>query len=506
MASTFDIIGNLPIDIVPNIVAYVPRYTDLIKFQQVSRAWRHIFTNPVTYATIARPAGVDNLANDYADESAIDSSIGCYSRFLEKCYSQHAVLTLNLSDTHKFTVPETITTQVAASAYSTEFLVLYLRGSHSFLVWDFAAPTLEPYAIQLGSTRVSQLFVSDQGGFLVWREQEQAGLFVYHLRGRAAAAMEPSASAASAGSAVSAAASLFDAPSPASSASSAGSPGPAPAPAARDPSGFVDRTDKALLDVYPFPPLCRPAGINPFSCDGQHLVCRFEVVTGSPKKFVHVWDVVSRELISSFPYSDSGLWETSGILADKKIYLFSIPPKAEELNMMFPFPGFCKIYDLEGNVKSMIGVLPGTEFKFNRIFQPACRDGKMSYCIFRQGFQGISLSTMTIDENTGVGKEQKFHPAIVQAEVDKYDNFYPVQEAISQADSRCVYAFHAMSADNAISGEMEVWDTLHNTSRKYEMPNVRAVFGNESFFCKFVNRDLIVHRYRGYHERPVPVA
>ncbi|KAK9493157.1 hypothetical protein V1508DRAFT_416471 [Lipomyces doorenjongii] len=467
--ASFDIIANLPIDIIPSIVQYIPRYTDLVHFQRVCKVWRYIFTSPISYATLVGPLPDDADTDDDA-----------YNRFLKMCYDQHAIMSFNLSQKCVYKVGPHITNQVSCSAYSTNYLVLYLQHDRRFLVWDFHADDhgdydMEPRVLDFGTGRVTDMIVSDKAGYLIWQESDKAAIFVFDL----ATAFWPSI------------------PSAASSSTSLSS---------QSSSNTTSSQQRGRgIQVLPFPQGCRLSGLNPFNCDGEHLVARFGVDVGSPKKFVMVWDLRTRELVSKFPFTETGLWDTSAIFAEKKIYLFSLPPRTEDLRL-FQFPGYCKTYDLSGKVTSSVGVLPGTEFRFNRMFEPLCHDGKIHYAISRQGglHRGHCLSTMTVDENTGVGKERKFYPCCGTAgDSDSYvdDNYFPVQDCITQKNSQCMYLFHAISSSEGISGEVEIWDTTSDNSRRYWLPKVRAVFGNETFFGKFVNRDLYIHRYSRWDEK-----
>ncbi|KAK9330706.1 hypothetical protein V1520DRAFT_339776 [Lipomyces starkeyi] len=467
--TSFDIIANLPIDIIPSIVQYIPRYTDLVHFQRVCKVWRYIFTSPVSYAALVGPLPDD--AHTYDD---------AYNRFLKMCYDQHAIMTLNLSQKCVYKVGPHVTNQVSCSAYSTNYLVLYLQHDRRFLVWDFTTDDhgdydMEPRLLDFGTGRVTDMIVSDRAGYLIWQESDKAAIFVFDL----ATAFWPSI------------------PSTASSSTSLSS---------QSSSTTMSSQQRGRgIQVLPFPQGCRLSGLNPFNCDGEHLVARFGVDVGSPKKFVMVWDLRTRELVSKFPFTETGLWDTSAIFAEKKIYLFSLPPRTEDLRL-FQFPGYCKTYDLSGKVTSSVGVLPGTEFRFNKMFEPLCHDGKIHYAISRQGglHRGHCLSTMTVDENTGVGKERKFYPCCgTTGDSDSYvdDNYFPVQDCITQRQSQCMYLFHAISSSEGISGEVEIWDTTSDHSRRYWLPKVRAVFGNETFFGKFVNRDLYIHRYSRWDEK-----
>ncbi|KAJ8098390.1 hypothetical protein POJ06DRAFT_259340 [Lipomyces tetrasporus] len=470
MQAAFDIVGNLPVDVIPFIVQYIPRYTDLIHFQRVCKVWRYIFTSPVTYTALVGPAPADTDAKD-------DSCDDAYRRFLKMCYDQHAIMTLNLSQERVYKVAPNRTNQVSCSAYSSNYLVLYLQHDRRFLVWDFTADgddDMEPRVLEFGTGRVTDMIVSDTGGYLIWQESDKAAIFVFDL----------------------ATAFWASTPSAASSSTSLSS---------QSSSSTTSSQRGRGIQVLPFPQGCILSGLNPFNCDGEHLVARFGVDVGSPKKFVMVWDLRTRQLVSKFPFTETGLWDTSAIFAEKKIYLFSLPPRTEDLRL-FQFPGYCKTYDLSGKVTSAVGVLPGTEFRFNRMFEPTCENGKIHYAISRQGglHRGHCLSTMTVDEHTGVGKERKFYPGCcTMASSESYvtDSYFPVQDCITQTKSQCMYLFHAISSSEGISGEVEIWDTTSDKSRRYWLPKVRAVFGNETFFGKFVNRNLYIHRYSKWDEK-----
>ncbi|KAK9236710.1 hypothetical protein V1525DRAFT_406017 [Lipomyces kononenkoae] len=466
--ASFDIIGNLPIDIIPSIVQYIPRYTDLIHFQRVCKVWRYIFTSPITYAALVSPAPDGAVAHTDA-----------YDRFRKLCYDQHAIVTLNLSQNCVYKVGPRVTNQVSCSAYSNDYLVLYLQHDRRFLVWDFTSECdgnddMEPRVLDFGTGRVTDMIVSEQAGYLIWQEADKPAIFVFNLANVFWSATSSAASSAT-------------------SLSSQGS--------SNTTSAKVGRG----IQVFPFPQGCTLSGLNPFNCDGEHLVARFGVELGSPRKFVMVWDLRTRELVSKFPFTETGLWDTSAIFADKKIYLFSLPPRTEDLRL-FQFPGYCKAYDLSGKVISSVGVLPGTEFRFNKMFEPFCQNGKIQYLISRQGglHRGHCLSAMTVDENTGVGNEHKFYPgcnSMVGSDADINETYFPVQDCIRQNATQCLYLFHAIASCEGISGEVEIWDTTSNKSRRYWLPKVRAVFGNESFFGKFVNRDLYIHRYSRWQEK-----
>ncbi|KAK9469607.1 hypothetical protein V1512DRAFT_256648 [Lipomyces arxii] len=452
--AAFDIVGNLPIEIIPTIVKYVPRFTDLLHFQLVSNTWRNIFSSPVTYADLVGPATTGGGDNTDADDT--------YSRFIKKCYDQHSIMTLNLSTKRVCHIDAAITNQVSCSAYSKDYLVLYLQHDRRFLVWDFtpgAGDSMEPKVLEFGTGRVTDMIISDKGGYLLWQETDKAAMFLFEL------------------------ASAFWRPN--------------------------QKLEGSLpgrgIQLFPFPSGCRLSGLNPFNCDGEHLVARFGVDVGSPKKFVLVWDVRTRKLVSKFPFTQTGLWDISSVFSEKKIYLFSLPPRTEDLRL-FPFPGYCKAYDLSGKVISSVGVLPGTEFRYNRMFEPSCSEGKIHYSITRQGGsnKGHCVSTMIVDENTGLGHERKFFPACSAQGPDQTalsaESYFPVQECIAQKDSQCMYFFHAISAPAGVRGEIEIWDTTSDKSRRYQLPKVRAVFANETFFCKCIGRSIYIHRYARWNE------
>ncbi|KAK9371112.1 hypothetical protein V1509DRAFT_606918 [Lipomyces kononenkoae] len=470
--ASFDIIGNLPIDIIPSIVQYIPRYTDLIHFQRVCRLWRYIFTSSASYAFLVGPA---------TDGAVVQHN--AYDRFRKMCYDQHAILTLNLSQKGVYKVTPRITNQVSCSAYSNDYLVLYLQHDRRFLVWDFTSDhdddgNMEPRVLDFGTGRVTDMTVSDKAGYLIWQEVDKPAIFMFNLANVFLSTTCSNASSTT-------------------SLSLQNSSSTALGPAAR--------VGGRAIQVLPFPPGCTLSGLNPFNCDGEHLVARFGVEVGSPKKFVMVWDIRTRELVSKFPFTETGLWDTSAIFADKKIYLFSLPPRTEDLRL-FQFPGYCKAYDLSGKVTSSVGVLPGTEFRFNNVFEPSCQNGKIQYLISRQGglHRGHCLSVMTVDENNGVGHEHKFYPgcnAMVNSDAEINESYFPLQDCIRQNTSQCMYLFHAIASSEGISGEVEIWDTTTDKSRRYWLPKVRAVFGNESFFGKFVNRDLYIHRYSRWEEK-----
>ncbi|KAK9453682.1 hypothetical protein V1511DRAFT_489540 [Dipodascopsis uninucleata] len=455
----FDIVGKLPIDIVAEVVKYIPRYTDLIHYQRVSKTWNQIFTCPETFSEGFRK-------NEY---SCDDSN--AYDRFVGDCYEQHSVLTLNLSSSNSYIVGPLITGQVTAMAYSNEYLALYAQHSKYFLIWDFSSKSngrMEPYKFDFSTGRVIDMIISDKNGYLIWQESNKPAIFVFDI----ASALDILRTE---------------------------NEGKATEITENIESMESTRQQPRVLKIFPFPEGCRLSGISPFNCDGEHLVARFGVDIGSPKKFIMVWDIKTRDLVSKFPYTDSGMWDTMSIFRDNKIYLFSLPPRAEVLRL-FPFPGYCKAYDLYGNVVSSVGVLPGTEMRYTRLFDPVCDNGKISYSISRQGssIRGHCLSTMEVDEKTGIGKETKYYPNFSVADSENLtddDDYYPIQECISHQSLNCKYLFHAIASSEGVSGQLEIWDTEANKSRRYFLPKVRAVYGNKSFFARFIDRELHINRF-----------
>ncbi|KAK9446709.1 uncharacterized protein V1518DRAFT_135188 [Limtongia smithiae] len=452
-----DIIGNLPLDVLPIVAKYIPRYTDFIEFQHVSKLWREIFTDPITYSDLARP----ERTPDSPDAN------GAYERFLRMCYSQHAILSLKLSATRVHHVDFAITKQVSCSAYSDSYLVFYLQHERKFMVWDFSSPRhVDPMKLEFGTGNVTYMVVTEKPGYLVWMESDKDAIFVLDL--------------------------------------------------AEVAGGST--TSRKGIQVYPFPTGCRPGVYTPFNCDGEYLVGRFSVSMGSPHKFAMVWSLATRALICKFTYTATGLWDTSSLLCDKKIYLLSLPPRTDDLRRAFFSPGYCKVYDLEGNVVSSISILPGTESRFNKLFEPTCQDGKISYAISRQGggvHKGHCLSRISVDEMTGIDEEMKFFPACVSGESSASaapspspygpEDYIALDTCFAQRHAQCMYLYHGIeAASDGTSGELEIWDTTtstHNKSRRIWLPKVRGVFGNESFFGKFVGKDLYLHRYATWEER-----
>lgn len=324
--------------------------------------------------------------------------------------------------------------------------------------------------MDFGTLIVTDMSVSENGGYLSWMESDKDAIFVFDLNA-----------------------------------------------ASWNPNSVSQTTDAASrpsskLMVFPFPPGCRPAALNPFSCDGDHLIARFSISNGSPHKFFMVWDLRTRKLVSKFPYTVTGLWDTSAILSEKKIYLFSLPHHESDYprRTNFMFPGYAKTYDLEGNVISSIGILPGTELRYNRLFKPVCGNGKITYGIARQGVlhRGHCLYMMSVNERTGIETSSKFYPECANTKsatnVRDYlaaDDYYPLQECITQKNTQCVYLFHGVSTSDGPSGEVEIWDTTCDRSKRVPMPNTHAVYGNETFFAKSISKDLYIHKYISWDER-----
>ncbi|KAK9462205.1 uncharacterized protein V1516DRAFT_674024 [Lipomyces oligophaga] len=477
-SAPFDIVGNLPLDIIPDIVKYIPCMTDLVHFQSVCWNWYHIFTSPFTYSSIL-PALADIDQSTVSPSSPTDT----YDRFLRKCYAQHAVSTLQLSADNSYTLGPEITTQIAVHAYNKTHLVLYLLYDRRFLVFDFTDPagiSKGPRTLEFGTRNVSDMILSDNGSYLVWIESDKDAIFAFDLDN------------------------------------------------ARANSGSSTTTSRNQIAVFPFPERCIPAVLNPVSCDGEHLVARFSVARGSPNKFFLVWDLASRQLVSKFPYTVTGLWETSAIFKDKQIYLFSLPPHdcdiSRKSGSSFMFPGNCKIYDLEGNTITSIGILPGTEQRYLRMSFPIYQDGKIIYSIARRGgiHRGHCLYTVELDERTHIDHQTRFYPASSLNEPKSYvansKDYYPFQQMIRQQGSHCAYYFHSVVGSESAtsqpfspyttpssSGELEIYNTAfpeRNQSKRIWLQNTLGILANESFLAQFVgSKELIVRQYATFDQR-----